>query len=448
MAELVWKGKEGPGCVAAKGDPVRFRTDEVHGDLQSADFNRLLLGDRAHVLGELSRDHAGRVALVYIDPPFDTGETFEFTTAIPGAPEGTPRISTHAYDDARGLDAWLSWFSQTAVLLLGLLEDGGSLYVHLDAHVAHYAKVVLDEVFGRSAFQREIIWRIGWVSGFKSRARGWIRNHDTVLFYAKGGRPKTFHKEFVPYPRGYVRRDGKPPRGEGYPIEDVWNASDMDRLDSIQIMSFSGEKSGYPTQKNESLLARIVRASTCPGDLVLDCFVGSGTTAVAAERLGRRWLAGDASPVAIHVTRKRLLALSQTRPFVVESELTTSARETTGSGASKNPVAVVHVDGVRVAIELKRLPFSKPGPRLGTAQRGTAARTHWSQWLDGWCIDWDYRGGALRVGSSSWRTGSSRRPLSLSLAHQYPTSGPRVVAVKAFDILGNTATTTVPILIP
>ena len=88
---------------------------------------------------------------------------------------------------------------------------------------AHYAKVVLDEVIGPGAFQREIIWRIGWVSGFKSRARGWIRNHDTILFYAKGGRPATFHKEYVPYPPGYMRRDGAAPTGQGYPVDDVWN---------------------------------------------------------------------------------------------------------------------------------------------------------------------------------------------------------------------------------
>ena len=157
------------------------------------------------------------------------------------------------------------------------------------------------------------------MSGFKSRARGWIRNHDTLLFYAKGGRPATFHKEYIPYPPGYVRRDGKPPRGPGYPVEDVWNGSDVDRLDSIQIMSFSGEKVGYPTQKNEALVARIVRASSNPGDLVLDFCVGSGTTAVVAEKLGRRWVACDVSPIAVHTTRKRLLRLPQVRPLVVQS---------------------------------------------------------------------------------------------------------------------------------
>ena len=143
-----------------------------------------------------------------LDPPFVTGSDFDFLAAIPGAPEGAPRIAVPAYRDAAGLDAWLTHFDSVARLLRELLADGGSLYVHLDAHVAHYAKVLLDEVFGAGAFQREIIWRIGWVSGFKSRARNWVRNHDAILFYAKGGRGFTFHKEYIPYPEGYVRRDG------------------------------------------------------------------------------------------------------------------------------------------------------------------------------------------------------------------------------------------------
>src|ERR1019366_3860293 len=248
VVELLWEGKYRDGVrVEPSRDAAPLETDEVHDPHDAPDggpscrsdwSNRLVLGDQERVLPALAAELAGRVALVYIDPPFDTGGAFDFRASIPGAPDDTPRIAVPAYEDARGLDAWLAWFDGAARRLFELLADGGSLYVHLDAHVAHYAKVVLDEIFGQGAFQREIVWRIGWVSGFKSQARGWIRNHDTLLFYAKGGRPATFHKEYVPYPPGYVRRDGKPPRGAGYPIEDVWNGSDVDRMDSIQIVSF------------------------------------------------------------------------------------------------------------------------------------------------------------------------------------------------------------------
>lgn len=433
MAELIWKGKvRGKARLLSARAAPALRSEELYGKDSAAPRNRLVLGDRVPALRGLLRELAGKVALVYIDPPFDTGQDFQFLATIPGAPAGTPRIAVPAYRDARGLDAWLQWFFDTATLLEALLSDDGSLYVHLDAHAVHYAKVVLDEVFGAGAFQREIVWRIGWVSGFKSRAKNWIRNHDVILFYAKGGsRGLTFHKEYIPHPPGYARRDGAPARGPGHPIDDVWNGCDLDRLDSIQIMSFSGEKVGFPTQKNESLVARIVRASSSPGDLVLDCFVGSGTTAVVAEKLGRRWIACDASPVSIHATRKRLLALPDIRPFEVQSV----ARGKTGAGASarRGLSAQVSLDGLMATIELDS--FAVPAP----VERAPAGVAHWSQWIEGWCIDWDHQGGPLRVGHRAWRArGQVRLPLWASHAYERP--GRYVALVKVFDVLGGAVT--------
>jgi hypothetical protein len=393
----------------------------------------LVLGEAEHVLSALMPRLAGKIALVYVDPPFVTGSDFDFLASIPGAPDGTARIAVPAYRDAAGLDAWLTHFHAVACRIRDLLAEGGSLYVHLDAHVAHYAKVLLDEVFGASAFQREIVWRIGWVSGFKSRARNWVRNHDTILFYAKGGRGFTFHKEYIPYPEGYVRRDGVPPRGQGYPMEDVWNASDVDRLDSIQIMSFSGEKVGYPTQKNESLVARIVRASSSPGDIVLDCFAGSGTTAVVAEKLGRRWIACDASAIALHAARKRLLALPAASPFAIETA--ESASRARGRSARRELAARVAVHGRTCTIELES--FALPARDLPPGAKGKAS--HWSQWIEGWCVDWDHRGGALRVGSRAWRR-KGQASLPLSVAHSYERPGRYVALVRAYDVLGGSVT--------
>jgi len=424
VAELVWKGKG----RARPSRAARLVTDEVHGEATGW-LDRLLLGDAERVLPALCKGGlAGQVALVYVDPPFDTGGAFEYLAAPAGGrrlsskPE---RVAVPAYLDARGLDAWLAWFSGVAASLHELLADGGSLYVHLDAHVAHYAKVLLDETFGPAAFQREIIWRIGWISGFKSRARGWIRNHDTLLFYAKGGRPATFHKEYVPYPEGYRRRDGALPTGRGYPIDDVWNGSEIDRLDSIQIMSFSGEKVGYPTQKNEALVARIVRASSNPGDLVLDCCAGSGTTAVAASRLGRRWIACDAASVAVHVARKRLCGLDAGRPFAVMRDGRTALDD------------VGREVGARVSVEaggqctLTLTSYSMPGgPPL---DRGA-----WMQRLEGWCVDWESEDDTLRVGSSFWR--NRRGELPCTMTHRFARPGKHRIRVRAYDVLGGTAT--------
>jgi hypothetical protein len=421
---------------------VALRLEEAHGGnaLGGQGWrNRLVHGDALGVMRALLPEFAGRVSLVYVDPPFDTGGDFDFQASIPGAPDDVPRVAVRAYRDAKGLDAWIAWFAEAAGTLRDVLADGGSLYVHLDAHAAHYAKVVLDEVFGPGAFQREIVWRIGWVSGYKARSRGWIRNHDTLLFYAKGGRPSAFHKEYVPYPEGYVRRDGKPPKGDGVPVDDVWNAHPLDRMDSIQIVSFSGEKVGYPTQKNEALLARIIRASSNPGDVVLDAFVGSGTTAVVAEKLGRRWIACDASPVAIHAARKRLLSLAKVAPFVVErTEGLTSPDASAAPAGRRSLRARVRVDGRQATIDLLSFAFAaRTMSAVPAAAR--AGVTHWSQWIDGYCIDWDHRAGVLNAGSRVWRArGQARLPLAAT--HAYAAPGSYVALVKAFDVLGGAAT--------
>jgi 16S rRNA G966 N2-methylase RsmD len=429
VAELVWKGKGRAG----RSGPGQLSTDEIHGG-DAGWRNRLVLGDAERILPALGKDVAGRVSLVYVDPPFDTGGAFDYQADIPGAAARSAsgpraRVAIPAYRDARGLDAWLGWFAGMATELRELLADGGSLYVHLDAHVAHYAKVVLDEVFGLAAFQREIVWRIGWISGFKSRARGWIRNHDTILFYAKGGRPLTFNKEYVPYPDGYLRRDGAAPTGKGYPVDDVWNGSEIDRLDSIQIMSFSGEKVGYPTQKNEALVARIVRASSNPGDLVLDCCAGSGTTAVVASKLGRRWVACDASPIAIHVARKRLGVLAGARPFVVERD----ARAVVIGGRRKV--------GVRVAVEQSQCTLTLTSYSM--PRHAALAASTWSQQLEGWSVDWDSVDDTLRVGSSLWK--NRRGEVPCSATHRFEHPGRYRVRIRAYDLLGGHATRVVPV---
>jgi 16S rRNA G966 N2-methylase RsmD len=423
VAELVWKGKG----RARSSRPARLILDELHGR-DEAWRNRLIHGEAERVLPALAKDLAGKVSLVYVDPPFDTGGAFDYLADVPGT---RARAAIPAYRDARGLDAWLGWFAGVAASLRDLLADGGSLYVHLDAHVAHYAKVVLDEVMGPSAFQREIVWRIGWISGFKSRARGWIRNHDTILFYAKGGRPATFHKEYVPYPPGYLRRDGAAPTGKGYPVDDVWNGSEIDRLDSIQIMSFSGEKVGYPTQKNEALVARIVRASSSPGDLVLDCCAGSGTTAAVASKLGRRWVACDAASVAIHVARRRLAALEGARPFVIERDV----RAVAADDDRKLEVRAA-VEGADCTLTLASYAIPRPAS-------ASLAGTSWTQQLEGWCVDWNGRGDTLRVGSGTWR--NRRGDLACSATHRFDRPGRYRVRVRAYDVLGGSATCVVPV---
>lgn len=292
--------------------------------------NKIIWGDNLLVMSSLLDQFAGKIDLIYIDPPFATGADFSFDAEIGDDGAKLHReqtiIEEKAYRDTwgRGIGSYLGMMQQRLTLMRELLSESGSLYVHLDATVGHYVKILLDDLFGPGSFQREIVWRIGWISGYKSVAKNWIRNHDMILFYVKDPKAFTFNKEYVPYPDGYTRRGGEAPTGKGYPIEDVWNANEFEfalegaeSLDSIQIKSFSSEKTGYPTQKNESLLRRIVRVSSNPGDLVADFFCGSGTTLVAAEQLDRRWIGADMGRYASHVTRKRLLGQEDCRPFDV-----------------------------------------------------------------------------------------------------------------------------------
>ena len=269
-------------------------------------------------------------------------------------------------------------------------------------------RLLLDEVFGAASFQREIIWRIGWVSGFKTRARNWIRNHDTILFYAKDPKRMRFNKVYVPHPEGYVRRAGAAAKAPGMAVDDVWNAGSgdlalvgVDALDSIQIKSFSREKTGYATQKNESLLRRIVAASSNPGDLVLDAFSGAGTTAVVAASMGRRFLAGDVGEAAIHLTRARLRArvpdtawtlavpraADATAPVSVERIATRHWRIRSAPGGAAiafdlriGPDARASVEVVETGLDPRAAASSGAGeangrPQIGRASSGEAARS-------------------------------------------------------------------------
>lgn len=414
MTELTWDGKYKDG---KKVSPIRialpFQTIETvnekrkaglqtdmfaaaaNADAQESGWkNRLIWGDKKYVLPSLLPEFAGKVNLIYIDPPFDTGANFSFTATIPQHDEDEDGadisftkqpsvIEQKAYRDTwgRGLDSYLQWFYETAVLLRELLAEDGSIYVHLDWHVGHYAKVVLDEVFGYENFRNEIIWkRTSAHSDAKQGAKQYGRQHDTILFYTKSEKYH-FHIQFTEYDAdylesnyGYVEANGrrykstdltaakpggdtsyewkgrKPAQGRywayskanmedfekrglihytgtglprlkqyldempGVMLQDLWND-----LSAVQSGARSKERLNYPTQKPESLLERIIRASSTENDLILDCFCGSGTAAATAEKLNRRWITCDLGRFAIHTARKRLLSNPKVKPFEVQN---------------------------------------------------------------------------------------------------------------------------------
>lgn len=285
----------------------------------------------------------GKVDLVYIDPPFDTGANFSQQLAVDGEEfvKEPSVIEQKAYRDTWGvseadrrrgvthIDRYLHWFYETVVLLEALLSDKGSIFVHLDWHVGHYAKLVLDEVFGVTNFRNEIVWH--YYNKFQGNVNRFASDHDVIFWYSKGDH-YTFHPQKEERAEGPVRQlkrawdkekgrivnvkgpDGKVLYVESTEktIDDVWRLSMLQPADLTQNL-------GFPTQKPESILERILAATTGLDDLVLDCFVGSGTTAAVAEKMGRRWIAADVSRFAVHTARKRLLAIADVRPFMVQN---------------------------------------------------------------------------------------------------------------------------------
>jgi adenine-specific DNA-methyltransferase len=379
MTELVWDGKYdtngrriAPPRLALPFQTVetvnesavdRDRNIEMFAVGRETEWrNRLIWGDKKYVLPSLIPEFAGKIDFIYIDPPFDTGADFSYTATIPDDPdeEGEATSFTKqpsileqkAYRDTwgRGLDSYLQWFQETVMILRDLLADSGSMYVHLDYRLSHYAKVILDDVFGRDNFLNNVVWSY---QTRHSSDRFWNRKHDDLLLYKKSEKwtfnwqdedviqrlsENTIKKYKYSDSKGYYRLSGRFLKGSpikgAKDVDPKWEKTDPDLVvrdylrpgmppnDSFFIPienQSSADRTGYPTQKPSALLRKLIKASSNEGDLILDCFAGSGTSAAVAEQLGRRWIVGDLSRFSIHTTRKRLLQLPEVRPFVVQN---------------------------------------------------------------------------------------------------------------------------------
>lgn len=338
MAELIWEGKYVDG---EKTTPFRsampFQNHEFHGE--ASWHNRLIRGNTRYVLPSLLPEFAGAIDLIYIDPPFATGGTFSSQIPVPHAPgsilkpaSAARTIRQRAYRDqwGRGLDRYLQWFYETLLLLHELLAERGCLYVHVDEHSGHYTKILLDEIFGSDRFLNEVIWY--YADNFQGNLNRFANNHNSILIYGKSPLAR-LKRVAIPLDKT-IRRDirvwDKQNRkvraardSEGNILYKEYTSKSADDVWSIGqscvTKPHSREYLGYPTQKPEELLRRVLEAGSKPGDLVLDCFCGSGTTAAVAERLGRRWIACDIGRYAFYTTRKRLLNINAVAPFMIQS---------------------------------------------------------------------------------------------------------------------------------
>jgi len=658
LVELTWDGKYGKDGkrTAALKVALPFQTVETVNesaqqrqrmlDIFAAGRdpewrNRLIWGDKKYVLPSLLPEFAGKVDLIYIDPPFATGADFSYQAQV-GDDEFIKEaniIEQKAYRDTwgQGLDGYVSWFYEAASLLYELLSEEGSIYVHCDPTASHYIKIVLDAIFGTENFRNHITWKR---TSSHNNAKKWGPISDNILFYSKSDN-FTWNIIYQEYDQDYIDSfyryedergqyssvgltgpgttqgdSGKPWRGidptltgrhwtvpnsqlaEAYPNLDLSTLSVQERLDLLDeaglvhwpargskprrkrylddakgvpiqeiitdirpLGSHAKERLSYPTQKPEALLERIIRASSNENDLVLDCFCGSGTTAAAAEKLNRRWIACDLGRFAIHTARKRLLGIENVRPFVVQNlgkyerqvwqraefgdnmgsvlrayrqfildlyhaetvagyswlhgvkgrrmvhvgsvdspialgdvqQIAIEFKRALGVGRNPSRAAGVDVLGWDFALDMNetarqiaqdaglqvrfvRIPrevLEKKAVKQGDIQFFELAALsvdtrvqgreisieltdfmappddvpadvmkavgHWSEWIDYWAVDFDYRADAFHNQWQSYRTRKDRT-LLLRVNHTYPQAGDYVALVKVIDILGNDTT--------
>jgi len=274
--------------------------------------NKLICGDNLEELAKLPKES---VDLIYIDPPFFTHKQYEVVWG--------DEAEIRSYKDRweGGIEHYISWLKPRIQAMYEVLKPTGSFYIHCDWHANAHIRIMLDEIFGEENFQNEIIWDYG--ARATVRKSGFPRKHDTIFFYTKSNN-YTFNQLYKPYKDPDLKRYNKIdeqgkryalikrirsatgeiyygktyPREEGAPETDVWDIPTMASTDK--------ERVGYPTQKPEALLEKIIKASSNKDDVVLDAFCGCGTTIAVAQRLGRKWVGIDISPTAIKIMQKRL----------------------------------------------------------------------------------------------------------------------------------------------
>ena len=355
--ELVWNGKTNEVChvvlpfqtIEQVDEPRAEKTENTQTQMSLFDergrqlsgwTNKLIWGDNKLILSSLKNgplreeiENQGGLKLIYIDPPFDIGADFSMDIEIGGDTfTKKPNILEEiAYRDTwgKGADSFIAMIYERLILMRDLLAEDGSIYVHCDWRVNSYIRLVLDDVFGKETFSNSISWHYsGWN---KQLSKSFERRHDDIFFYTRS-KDSVFNSFFQPWEskevyvkarkqkihededgREYVLSDaggGKRIKRyldevmeQGVVVDDVWS------LDKIN--NSAKEALGYPTQKPEALLERIIKASSNEGDLVADFFCGSGTMAAVAEKLGRKWICSDLGKFAIHTTRKRMIGVQR-----------------------------------------------------------------------------------------------------------------------------------------
>ena len=437
--------------------------------------NLLILGENKTVMRCLLGEFSNKIDLIYIDPPFATGGRFPLKINI--GENGEYEVVTSYFDSWKGgIDEYLNFLHERILLMKDLLSETGSIYIHLDWHVVHYVKLMLDEIFGIENFRNEIIWMYPAAS---ARTRNFfIRSYDAILFYTKSdnyifnddpniymeysNRVKNALKEDGKgkfYYRGgshngiklsrkvYVKQDGIFPR-------DIWNDIPYVRANTVEFQAFA-------TQKPERLLKRIILASTQENQLVADFFCGSGTTLAVAEKLGRRWIGCDSTNHAINICQKRILNIEKsydliswknaynTAPKTFEIRIVNEKKnhyELGNQSLINNPQKAFHKGLPNFKFKIKQeqnsiivfltdylIPFLEDIDQNVRSKIKT-----FLDWIDYWSVDFNYDNKIFKPSWWSFRTLKNKFLQSKSkpyLLKEIATNNFRI-AIKVIDILG------------
>lgn len=325
--ELRWTGKR--PYRSTQYFPAQLR--ERYGEEKDGWINKIFWGDNLQVMSHMLKEYRGKIDLIYIDPPYDSKVDYKKKIKVKNtkAEGDVSAFEEKQYGDIWTNDEYLQFMYERATIMRELLSDSGTLFLHCDSHQSMYLRCIFDEVFGPDHFKNEIVWHYEkWTA---PSGDSFQKNHDNIFMYAKGKNKFNTLKEITKnleqkYKNGYLIGGGYGSNGlvvydknnpkvqeliaskkyqvhyadmEGKPISDVW--------DIPFINPQALERTGYPTQKPELLLERIIKASTNPGDIVFDCFMGSGTTQNVAMKLGRKFIGADINLGAIQTTTKRLI---------------------------------------------------------------------------------------------------------------------------------------------
>lgn len=302
--ELHWAGKR--PYTSTVYYPAQLK--ESYGEEIDGWKNKIFWGDNLQVMSHLLKKYRGKVDLIYIDPPFDSKADYKKTIRLKGNKvEGDSlAFEEKQYSDIWTNDEYLQFMYERLILLRELLSDTGSFILHADWHKVHHLRLICDEIFGEKNFKNQIVWCYGGGGAPKTK---YPSKHDILLWYTKSDK-WTFNKQFRPYSKGTLERGLTEVKGDSYELNeegamlnDWWEGKEVQKI----LSPTAYENLKYPTQKPEGLLNRIIKGHSKEGDLVMDCFMGSGTTQAVAMKLNRRFIGADINLGAIQTTTKRIL---------------------------------------------------------------------------------------------------------------------------------------------